>query len=474
MACVPNHLAGKRVGDNRIELVSLLGEGSYGAVYRALLHRGRARRPKHCAVKVIRTALDECTFTRQHQELEIHRRVSDGAGIVTLYETFYEGHYQYMVMKLCPDRDLGYWIRRNLYLGNDTRIKNIFTQVLDAIDYCHSYGVFHRDIKPENILLCDGGRKALLSDFGLATGNCISTETRTGSPLYMSPECWGAFSVEQSYATAPSDIWSLGILLLDLTCSQKAPWKFAHLHDPFFREFVKQPYLFRFFVPLYSEVHDILSRVFLINPADRISIKELKAAIQRVKHFSIPTGRLTEYYDYQRAAWRAAIAPAPPRPLTHTPTEDRGQDKAGRVCDAKADKMHPRGVRNIQKIAPSVLPDLKAQVQHNTEITTPSLVHPPLSTSPPSPSSPYISSGDLDCQITPQTHAVPDDDAVETNRSDLLQDHTHVAQPAAVPTPSPTHKIPNNKPFISTHFWRDIVDAFPFRLRRIQLAMKAW
>jgi serine/threonine protein kinase len=65
------------------------------------------------------------------------------------------------------------------------------------------FSVFHRDIKPENILLCDGGRKALLSDFGLAAGNCIST----GSPLYMSPECWGVFSVDQPYATAPNDIW---------------------------------------------------------------------------------------------------------------------------------------------------------------------------------------------------------------------------------------------------------------------------
>jgi hypothetical protein len=52
--------------------------------------------------------LDECAFTRQQQELEIHQRVSDGAGIVTLYGSFYERHYQYMVMKLCPDRDLGY------------------------------------------------------------------------------------------------------------------------------------------------------------------------------------------------------------------------------------------------------------------------------------------------------------------------------------------------------------------------------
>lgn len=139
MIRVPKHLVGRRVGNNRIELVSLLGEGSYGAVYRALVHRSGFRTPKECAVKVLRTAVGERDSTRQSMELELHQRVSDCDGVVSLYETFSEGNYQFMVMKFCPDRDLGYGISRNRYLGNDAKIKNVFTQVLDAIDYCHSH-----------------------------------------------------------------------------------------------------------------------------------------------------------------------------------------------------------------------------------------------------------------------------------------------------------------------------------------------
>ncbi|KAF8592394.1 kinase-like protein [Ramaria rubella] len=321
---IPNHLVGKRVSNNRIELVSLLGEGSFGAVYRGLIHRGGINKPKQCAVKVLQASTDEGHLLCQRRELELHQRVSGGNGIVTLYESFKEGEYRYLVMKFCPNRDLWHSICNRRFLGNDRLIKDIFLQVLDAIDYCHSHSVFHRDVKPENILLCNGGRKALLSDFGLAIGDHVSTELRTGSPWYMSPECfatpsrWG-----RRYATAPNDIWSLGVLLLNLASGKHAPWMYAHPNDRFFHDFLKQPNLLRLFVPLSLDVHDILTRVFTINPVERISIKELKAAVQKVKHFSIPPSRLTEYYNYQCAVWSAAVAtPTLPRTITAIPTVD--------------------------------------------------------------------------------------------------------------------------------------------------------
>ena len=153
MSIPPNHLAGRRVGNNRLELVSLLGEGSYGAVYRAILHRGAPRKAKHCAVKVLRTTLGERSRMCQRRELELHQRVSNGDGIVTLYESFTEGDYQYMVMKLCPDRDLRYGIKRKRYLGDDTKIKNVYMQVLEAIEYCHSHKYVHLLIPTDQRLI---------------------------------------------------------------------------------------------------------------------------------------------------------------------------------------------------------------------------------------------------------------------------------------------------------------------------------
>lgn len=152
---VPNHLAGRFVGQRRFELVSLLGEGSYGAVYRALHHRGGAKEPRAYAIKVLRTTHCESRLLHQPREHELHQRVSDCDGIVTLYETFKEGHYQYMVMKLCPDGDLSSWINKKRYLGNDSKIKDVFTQLLDAVDYCHSHRYLLPLFQPmQNFLPC--------------------------------------------------------------------------------------------------------------------------------------------------------------------------------------------------------------------------------------------------------------------------------------------------------------------------------
>ena len=140
MTGVPTHLVGKRVGNNRIELISLLGEGSYGAVYCGVIHRRGLKTPKYCAVKVLRTTTDERRLLCQRRELELHERVSDGDGIVTLYESFTEGKYQFIVMKFYRDGNLWYGINSGRYLGKDALIKDVFTQILDATDYCHSRG----------------------------------------------------------------------------------------------------------------------------------------------------------------------------------------------------------------------------------------------------------------------------------------------------------------------------------------------
>lgn len=73
------------------------------------------------------------------------------------------------------------------YFGNDSLIRDVFLQIIDAVAYCHSHGVYHRDLKPENILCSHDGMKMYLTDFGLATQDLISHEIGVGSGYYMSP-----------------------------------------------------------------------------------------------------------------------------------------------------------------------------------------------------------------------------------------------------------------------------------------------
>lgn len=95
----------------------------------------------------------------------------------------------------------------------------IALQVARALDYAHFRGVIHRDIKPANIMISQHGEVKLM-DFGIARDDKLSdlTETGTGlgTPSYMSPE-----QILGDKLDFRSDIFSLGIVLYQMTTGQK-------------------------------------------------------------------------------------------------------------------------------------------------------------------------------------------------------------------------------------------------------------
>jgi serine/threonine protein kinase len=168
----------------RLQLVSVIGTGGYGVVYQATDTWGPTRRTY--AVKcLIRT--DE-HYQSHAREITLHKLTSCHPGIVTLHRVIEDNVYIYIVMDFAPDQDLFVQILHKCrYLGNDALVKNTFLQILDAIEHCHSLGVYHRDLKPENVVCYEDGRRLALTDFGLATTQGISSEFRTGSVYHMSP-----------------------------------------------------------------------------------------------------------------------------------------------------------------------------------------------------------------------------------------------------------------------------------------------
>ena len=179
---------GTRIDDGALELVEVLGVGGYGVVYRAV--ETYSFNPKSYAVKCLMHNHDQPSMRRQiHiREIALHQLSSAHRGVVTLHRVIEDHSYTYIILDYAPDHDLFTQILNNCrYLGNDALIKHVFLQLVDAVEYCHSLGIYHRDLKPENILCFDNGSRIAITDFGLATTEKVSAEMRTGSIYHMSP-----------------------------------------------------------------------------------------------------------------------------------------------------------------------------------------------------------------------------------------------------------------------------------------------
>ncbi|KAK1311928.1 CBL-interacting protein kinase 24 [Acorus calamus] len=92
--------------------------------------------------------------------------------------------------------------------------RKYFQQLIDAVDYCHSKGVYHRDLKPENLLL-DSRGNLKISDFGLSALRQQGVgllHTTCGTPNYVAPEVLS----HQGYDGSAADVWSCGVILFVL------------------------------------------------------------------------------------------------------------------------------------------------------------------------------------------------------------------------------------------------------------------
>ncbi|KAF2111632.1 kinase-like domain-containing protein [Lophiotrema nucula] len=281
--CAPEDRLGQILA-GRLQLTGILGVGAYGVVYTAVdIHTNTPY-----AVKALnKLGLEPRQRKFQQREIQLHHQASAHPNVVSLVKIMDSPDCTYVVIEYCPEGDLFSNITEGgKYVGNDALAKRAFLQILDAVDYCHSIGIYHRDLKPENVLVTDQGMTCKLADFGLATGDHITSDFGCGSTFYMSPECQTTVPRPYGcYASAPNDVWSLGVILVNLTCGRN-PWKRASFEDSTFRAYMKDPKFLRSILPISLELDAILKRVFEFNPAKRITIPELRDLILRCPQFT--------------------------------------------------------------------------------------------------------------------------------------------------------------------------------------------
>ncbi|CAD8132757.1 unnamed protein product [Paramecium octaurelia] len=196
-----------------INLKKVIGSGTYGSVVKATLKGTKNQR----AVKVIPKSKVK-NPDRFKKEIDILRQL-DHPNIIKLYETFEDQRNVYLVMELCEGGEL---FDRIMDKGcfSEYEAYEIFLQIMQALNYCHSNSICHRDLKPENFLFLTKADDSPIKviDFGLSTlfedpvtskqtGQKLTMKTKAGTPYYISPEV-----LKGSYDEL-CDIWSAGVIL---------------------------------------------------------------------------------------------------------------------------------------------------------------------------------------------------------------------------------------------------------------------
>ncbi|KAF6822006.1 Ran1-like protein kinase [Colletotrichum plurivorum] len=276
--------------EGKLQLTTILGTGAYGVVYSAVDVKTGVRYAVKCLSKFNPdgTPLDRRQVAFQNREIRLHYAASAHPNVVSMLKIVDDPDCIYVILEHCPEGDLFFNITEcGQYVGNDELAKSVFLQILDAVEHCHRLGIYHRDLKPENILVSDRGQTVKLADFGLATSSDRSEDYGCGSTFYMSPECLDHSARRPFYLCAPNDVWSLGVILVNLTCGRN-PWKQASFEDSTYRAYTRCPETLKSILPVSDELNDILGRIFTRNPDQRITLGDLKERIQACPRFTIP------------------------------------------------------------------------------------------------------------------------------------------------------------------------------------------
>ncbi|KAH9910121.1 kinase-like domain-containing protein, partial [Epithele typhae] len=276
---IPN-LTGKIIGDG-YQLLELIGSGAGGVVYKAIhLPTARSSQPIFRAVKVMQKAgLSKRELAAVNQEIQFHLTCADQPGVVTIYDVCDNKAYFYLVLDLCDGGDLfGRICDLRAYEGNETLVRTAFLSLLNAVSGIHSRGIAHRDLKPENVLVNHDGSRLFLSDFGLATDATKISIYGWGTGIYMSPEATGKLNGRVPYCPRTSDVWALGIILVNMITGRN-PWMRARHDDPDFKAYVDDPESFMEALPVSRDIAGVLLRTLVIDPRCRISLANLRRAI---------------------------------------------------------------------------------------------------------------------------------------------------------------------------------------------------
>jgi serine/threonine protein kinase len=341
--------------DQRYVLGGLLGEGSFGAVWRA--HDQRLSN-RAVAVKLLKSEFleQESAVRRFDAEADALAQISH-PNIVGVLDRGVWKEQRYIVMEFVEGRGLSGWLadhRRQSERPSLSMVLGLFDQLCAGLEAAHAVRtpgpIVHRDLKPDNILLRTSQRGEItvkVVDFGIAQlGRRTATRSGVtmGTPLYMAPE--QAFGHSGSVGTW-TDVFTLGVVLielltLDAQATEDDSWWVVAVRRP--RELRAMLHARRADVPV--GLWDVIAQCLQTEGSDRfVDAGALRVAVREVA-LSLPGG-------LSLPPWRASspVPSSPSPPTAATPLERRPSPPYERV---PTDRDDPAAVAHAAtQLAPS-------------------------------------------------------------------------------------------------------------------------
>ncbi|XP_044497066.1 CBL-interacting serine/threonine-protein kinase 20-like [Mangifera indica] len=251
---------------NRYEVGRLLGQGTFAKVY----YGRNIKTGESVAIKIIdkKKVMKVGLIDQINREISVMRLVRH-PNIVELYEVMATKTRIYFAMEYVRGGELFNKVAKGKLREDAAR--KYFQQLIGAVEFCHSRGVYHRDLKPENLLLDENGNLKI-SDFGLSAllesrRKDGLLHTTCGTPAYVSPEVIS----KKGYDGAKADIWSCGVVLYVLL-SGYLPFYDSNLME-MYRKISRGEFKSPNCIP--PEVRKLLTRILDPNPNTRITMAEL-------------------------------------------------------------------------------------------------------------------------------------------------------------------------------------------------------
>jgi len=211
VALAPRTLAVGALFADRYEVISMLGEGGMGAVYRVLDHE----LGEHIALKILREEIADTdgALDRFRREAKLARRVTH-PNVARTYDLGAFDGVRFLTMELIDGEPLSHAMQRKGRIELVEALR-VAAEIARGLAAAHAVGVVHRDLKPDNVML--SGTRVVITDFGIARQTGVIGDAAQslglvlGTPAYMAPE-----QVEGRELDGRADIYALGIVLYQL------------------------------------------------------------------------------------------------------------------------------------------------------------------------------------------------------------------------------------------------------------------